>query len=292
MYQSLFPNRRSQITKAANDVVDLESDESLDDILRIYLVAKVIPAAQSYLAAVTAHRTARTTLTLAYRTTASANQDADDALRMLDAIAKNRRGDEIGALLRTLRDGKPMGALIGLPNDEQPAAVQAFLERIDGLGARVAVPREQVEAVRRTNEVMSAAVKGEERARKARTTASADVTAAEGVFLNVYRPFIELTISELGEAGAVALLPTFVHTARSAADDEDEDEEGNENPDGNADGNDAEANSQANNGTVVGAASTGAAAVEPLGLATGAAAVEPVGPASDAAGGSAGARNP
>lgn len=221
MSRSLYPISRQQCQVAAKNIIAIQAHPALNEVLLPSVILRVLPAAQAFVGARTEHRQAQASLKRAHRTTNQANTAADNALRMLEASTRYNRGSDVAALLRSLRDGRPLSAITGLPNTEQPEVVEDYVARMQTFVDSGEISREHVTNVSDTNAALDAAVTAEGEATRHRSAKSAALDQAQLEFLRRYRPFIRLAIGELGEDGAAALLPSFVRG--SAADTEDED---------------------------------------------------------------------
>lgn len=220
MARSFYPETLSECQLTAEGIVALQGNPQLNEMLALVLSSRTLPAAQTFLMARTAHRRAQTTLRTAHRETVAANEEADNALKMLEASAKYQRGDESAAALRSARGGMALSELTGLPNHEQPAAVSDYLDRLADDITAGRIPRNHVETVSESNARLRAAVQAEASASGNRLQASAAMSAARLSFLNHYRPFVRMVLTDLGEAVARTLLPSFDHSASSTGEED------------------------------------------------------------------------
>lgn len=222
MPESYYPSNLRETQLAARHALTLAANPNLTELLGQIVALGLIPRAEAHLSARANHRSAQAALKQAHETTVAANIAADNALKMLDATAKFNRGAETAALLRTLRDGKALGEITGLPNAEQPDVVDDYLQRMSEYVASGRIPRAHVEEVRSTNDALRAAVSNESAMSRARNETKATFDAAKQAFLNYQRLLVLGAEVELGEEGARALLLSFSRSANEPAGEDEE----------------------------------------------------------------------
>lgn len=224
MSDSLFPSSLRELQRAARRVIELEGDGRLNEILLPLHQLRALPAAQALITTRAAHRSAQAALKRLHKDTVDANTAADNALRMLEATAKFKRGADAAALLRSLRDGKNLSEITSLPNADQPEAVDDYVQRMSEFVSSGQIPQAHVDEVRSTNEALRAATLAEGLSTGSRGDASTAFFAAKQAFQNRYRVFVIVAEDELGEDGARAMLVRFAR-GNGASEEESEDDD-------------------------------------------------------------------